>query len=534
MRQPSDPIDQSEGRLRPLQPDEEHPDPQSLLDAAVSNIVQAIGGRAGLVRLWDDHPEREIASSTYGLSQQAVVRLRPLVDDLLPKLEDELGGPTITELDRRAVGELDEELAGAEPFRAIALPLRAQGRLVGLLCLFQVTSDSQLASESGLHRLAIEQVDVVIQNARLLERLIEEKRWLEAVVRYSADGILILDGAGRIVGMNPAFERLVGWPVEEVRGRLCRDALQPRTRSAAALCPELCPLLGGRVGPDGTATIELTYRRKAGTRINVEVKYAVIRNERGRVLGAIVGARDITARREAEDLQNTFLSVISHELQTPIAVIRGYADLLGDPEVDLPRRELRQKLGIIQEESERLQKMVDNLLTASRLQIGAIELRPEPLDLAPLVERVAQRLRVAHRGRSLSVDLPDDLPTVVADADHVEQVLSNLIENAFKYSSGRVTITGRYTGNESIVTVTDEGSGIPPAERERIFERFQRLDSRLVRQLKGAGLGLYISKAIIEAHGGRIWVEEAPTGGAAFSFSLPRQVGATLPVRFRP
>ena len=361
-------------------PNDSDPKPQSLLDTAVSNIVQAIGGRAGFIRLWDDHPQREVASSSYGLSEQAIVRLRPLVDDLLPKLEDELGGPTIAELDRAAV----EGLESAEPFRAIALPLRARGRLIGLLCLFQSTTDLQLAPESGLHRLAIEQVDVVIQNARMLERLVEEKRWLEAVVRYSADGILILDGTGRIVGMNPAFERLVGWPVEEVRGRLCRDVLEPRTRSGAALCPELCPLLGGRVGPDGTATIELTYRRKAGTRVNVEVNYAVIRNERGRVLGAIVGARDITARREAEDLQNTFLSVISHELQTPITIIQGYAELLGDPEVELPRAELRQKLGIIQEESQRLQKMVDNILTASRLQTGAFELLQDQLDLAQL------------------------------------------------------------------------------------------------------------------------------------------------------
>lgn len=509
------------------------PDPQSLLDAAVSNIVQAVGGRAGLVRLWDDHPAQEIVSSSYGLSDQAVDRLRPIVDDLFPRLDLDVGGSLLTRLDQSTLGSLE---VGGELLQAIALPIRAEGRVIGLLCLFQPagTPTGAALRDARLRRMAADQVDVVVQNARLLERLLEEKRWLEAVVRYSADGIMILDGQGRIVGLNPAFERIVGRRSEDVRGRTCREALEPEARSGTRVCPDFCPLLGGRFGPDGTATIELTYRRQDGSRVDVEATYAVIGSERGQVLGAIVGARDITARRVAEDLQTTFLSVISHELQTPIAIIQGYAEFLSDPEVTLPEADLRQKLGIIREEGQRLQKMVDNLLTAARVQTGTIELRPEPLDLAWLIDRVVQRLRVAHRDRRLDVDLGADLPPVVADAERIEQVLGNLIENAFKYSppDGRVLVTGRATGTEVVVTVTDEGEGVPPGERERIFERFQRIDSRLVRQLKGAGLGLYVCKAIVEAHRGRIWVEEAPTGGAAFSFSLPRQTTAALPVRF--
>lgn len=508
-------------------------DPQSLLDAAVSNIVQALGGRAGLVRLWERVPEQEIASSSYGLSNEAAARLRPLIDSIVPRLSLDSGDSVMAEVDRSAL----EPIALGEGLRAVALPLRDDGRLVGLLCLLQPSGEraAETLSPSVLQRLAVEQVDVVIQNARLVERLIEEKRWLEAVVRFSADGIMILDAAGRIVGINPALERIIGRTAEEVRGTLCRETLDPRTRPGVALCPDFCPLLAGRTNPDGTLNVELSYRRRDGNRVPVETNYSVIRTPTGQVLGAIVGVRDITARREAEDLQSTFLSVISHELQTPITIIKGYAEFLSDPDVALPEDDVRKKLAIIGEESDRLQKMVENLLTASRLQAGVIELRPEPLDLGWLVERVAQRLQMAHRQRRLVVVPPDDLPPVIADEERIEQVLSNLIENAFKYSppEGTVTISTRATGTEVIVTVTDEGAGIPEADRERIFERFQRLDSRLVRQLKGAGLGLYVSKAIIEAHRGRIWVEEAPTGGAAFSFSLPRQESAALPVRFR-
>ncbi|HEX2171791.1 MAG TPA: PAS domain S-box protein, partial [Dehalococcoidia bacterium] len=244
-------------RTRAPRGDEDPNDPQSLLDAAVSSIVQAVGGRAGLVRLWEDHPAQEIASSSYGLSEQAIDRLRPIVDEWLPRLDPDVGGSILAKVDQSALGPLE---VGGEPLQAVALPLRAGDRLIGLLCLFQPADSAPEAAlrDARLQRMAAGHVDVVIQNARLLERLLEEKRWLEAVVRYSADGIMILDAAGRIVGLNPAFERIIGRRTDQVRGRACRAVLQPETRAGTAICPGLCPLLAGRAGPNGTATIELT------------------------------------------------------------------------------------------------------------------------------------------------------------------------------------------------------------------------------------------------------------------------------------
>jgi signal transduction histidine kinase len=145
-------------------------------------------------------------------------------------------------------------------------------------------------------------------------------------------------------------------------------------------------------------------------------------------------------------------------------------------------------------------------------------------------------MRRVSNGRRLIFRDPGDLPPVLADARRIEEVLANLIDNAIKYSpkGGRVTISAVATGSEVIVRVSDEGEGVPETERERIFERFSRLDSRVVRQAKGAGLGLFICKAFVEAHGGRIWVEESPAGGATFAFSLPQEWPAALPpsVRF--
>ncbi|HUS16180.1 MAG TPA: ATP-binding protein, partial [Chloroflexia bacterium] len=254
----------------------------------------------------------------------------------------------------------------------------------------------------------------------------------------------------------------------------------------------------------------------------------------GEGLGAVIALQDVSAGREAEELQATFLAVISHELQTPLAVIRGYAELLADNAASMPPAQVQRQLSVVAEESARLSTMVASLLDASRIGAGGLELNREPVDIPRLVRRAVQKMEVLGTQHTFVVALPDDLPPVLADEARVEQVLINLLDNAVKYSpaGGRITITGDLHSDAVIVHISDEGIGVPEAERARIFARFARLDSRLVRQMKGVGLGLYIARAIITAHGGRIWVDAAPAGGAQFSFSLPRQHNAPLPVLF--
>ena len=198
---------------------------------------------------------------------------------------------------------------------------------------------------------------------------------------------------------------------------------------------------------------------------------------------------------------------------------------------ELPPEKLRDKLGIIGAEADRLSKMVENLLYASRIQAGGLTLNREPVALGPLAQHVAQRLAALSPLHTIEVHVDESLPTVLADYERLEEVLVNLAENAIKYSprGGQVEISARATSDEVIVSVTDEGIGVSESDRDRLFERFSRLDSRLVRQMKGTGLGLFICKSIVEAHGGRIWAEAAPGAGSRFSFSLPREQRAQLP-----
>ena len=503
------------------------PEIQGALRLAISNIVRALGSVAGVVALLDEAERKPFQLASYGLNKKALAQIGPLIDQAIPRLEaDGSSLKVLTELSRQVFQ--DSTASGLGRFHVVALPLRSEGRLAGLLFLFHPSENPQLIAEHpAVYNIILDEVGIVIQNARLLQRLIEEKRWLEAVIRHSADGILIVDRHQRILGFNPALERMAGWRSEEVHGRPCQQVL--RLRSAA----------GGLDNPPvfladdqkASMPVEGVLLTRDDRQVNVEANYAVIQGDSGEVLGGVIGVRDITARKEAQELQSTFLSVISHELQTPIAIIEGYAGLLSEEGLHLPKDQLRQKLGVIREESRLLSKMVENLLYASRIQAGGLELRREPVDLPSLVRRVAQRMGHTSRKHTIEVAVPSDFPTVMADYERVQEVLTNLIDNAMKYfpKGGPIRIEGEVRSSEVAISVVDSGPGIPEAEREKVFDRFFRREGGRANIAKGTGLGLFICKSIVEAHGGRIWVEPAPAGGSRFRFTLPRLEPAALP-----
>lgn len=503
------------------------PEIQGALRSAISNIVRALGSVAGVVALLDESKRKPFQLASYGLNKKTLAQVEPFIDEAIPQLEaDASAVRTLTELSRRVFK--GSAAAALGRFHVLAMPLKSEGRLAGLLFLFHPSESPQLIAEHpGVYNIILDEVGIVIQNARLLQRLIEEKRWLEAVINHSADGILIVDPHQRIVGFNPALERMAGWRAGEVHGRPCQEVLRLR------------PGVGGHDSPpffmpdglNGSRPVEAVLITRDDREVNVEANYAAIESESGEVLGGVIGVRDITARKEAQELQSTFLSVISHELQTPISIIEGYAGILSEEGLELPKEQLRKKLTVIKEESRLLSKMVENLLYASRIQAGGLDLRREAVDLPSLVRRVAQRMGHMSTKHTVEVELPSPFPTVTADYERVQETLTNLIDNAMKYSpkGGPVRIEGEVRSTEVVVSVVDSGPGISEAEREKVFDRFFRKDGGRANIAKGTGLGLFICKSIVEAHGGRIWVEPDVRGGSRFRFTLPRMEPAALP-----
>ncbi len=229
----------------------------------------------------------------------------------------------------------------------------------------------------------------------------------------------------------------------------------------------------------------------------------------------------LEAQRELARMQDEFVSTVSHELRTPLGFIKGYTTTLlrNDAEWDSAAR--LEFLKIIDEEADRLRELIDNLLDSSRLQSGTLSMTLEPVRLSTLLRDTVSRGQALYPGMPLRIDVPDELPIMQVDATRLSQVLDNLLSNADKYAQGaEVTVSARVEGTAVVVRVRDLGQGIPPQHQARLFERFFRVPGAKS-MIRGTGLGLYICRKIVEAHGGEILVESAAGGGTCFAFSLP-------------
>ena len=227
--------------------------------------------------------------------------------------------------------------------------------------------------------------------------------------------------------------------------------------------------------------------------------------------------------READRMKSQLLSTVSHELRTPLASIKGYVTTLIDYRDRLGNALQEEFLHIVDEESDRLRELVENLLDMSRIEAGVLRIHPELTRLTPVVERALAALQPKLAGREVSIDALDDLPDVMIDSTRIQQVLSNLLDNAAKYSLPGTPIHISVSSDTTRVTVGvhDRGVGIPPEHAEQIFDRFYRIENAGIRSAGGIGLGLAISRGLIEAHGGRMWVDSLAGRGSTFYFSIP-------------
>jgi two-component system sensor histidine kinase BarA len=388
---------------------------------------------------------------------------------------------------------------------AMVVPLTAGGRTFGALQLVsadpaQLYDEEDIDFAMHLGRRAA----VAIDNARLY-REAQERAQAALVVEHVGDGVLLIDEDAVVRLWNPAAERITGLTAAAAVGRPAADIFRP--------WESLAPLADTETTSPETRPVEVNERE-----LWLSITGVAFAG------GAVFAFRDLTAEQAVERLKSDFVATVSHELRTPLAAIYGAALTLRRDDVLLSEPQRSGLLEVIAGEADRLARIVNDILWASRLESGALQPTIQACDGVELARGIVEAAEsYVPPNIHLRFEAADAAPRLAADPDKVRQVLSNLVENAIKYSpdGGGVVLAVAPAGDRLRFAVSDEGLGVPPEEQKRIFEKFYRLDPQLTRGVGGTGLGLYICRELITRMGGRIWVESDGRRGSHFVVELP-------------
>jgi PAS domain S-box-containing protein len=412
----------------------------------------------------------------------------------------------------------DQRLLQADPVLAagyagyVGVPLVGpEGAVQGVLSVY--TKAPRPWREEEVEALAAfaGNASAALSSAELYQSVAMEKERSVAILSNIADGIVAVDRDGKVVLWNAAAERITGVPAREALERTPSEVLQRDLES------------DDRESPAGERLLSI---RRGGEDIWLSLTEAIMHDPAGAVAGRIFAFRDISAERVVEQMKSEFVSNVSRELRSPLTSIYGFAETLMRDDVLFGEEERSTFLGYIASEAGRLTAIVDRLLAVARLDSGDLQVQLAPTDVSAVVSEVVASAKqsLALAGHEFVLDLPPEPLAVAADREKLRQIVTDLVENAVKYSpgGGTVRVAARRRDDTVEVSVDDEGIGIPEAEQGRIFAKFYRAETG-GRDLAsaGTGLGLFIAKELLAAMRGRIWVRSREGEGSSFVFSLP-------------
>ena len=362
------------------------------------------------------------------------------------------------------------------------------------------------------------QIAVMLQNHQMFYETLEHAQLVD-IIADSSDGIFVLSPEHRVLSWNPAMERISGLAVGEAVGHGIDELLDIHASTAGGEVQD------GTLGESGDAMIA----GSGADRRWIRYTRNPIRDRDGALKAHVVVARDVTAEMEAEQMKRDFVATVSHELRTPLTPLKGFlTTLLRGTGEDTP--EARQEYyRIMLNQTNRLERLITDLLEVSRIEAGKLLAESGPMELSAVIAEQVREFTEAQPDRVIRVRAPKRPVIVSGDPFRVGQVVANLISNALKYSprESPIQVGISLAGEEAVVSVRDQGEGIPPAEQHRVFERFHRVEGGLARSTGGTGLGLYIAKHLVEGMDGRIWLHSELGVGSTFSFSLPASLGAS-------
>jgi len=423
-------------------------------------------------------------------------------------------------LRRRAPVAQRRELASLDLEQCVVVPVATADHCVGTLRVGFSHAVRMPTRELHVMRTFANQLATSVENARLYEEMREERAKLSRVVDNTSDGILSVDARGRVTSWNPAMTRISGLSAENVLGF-------PLTFGHAGADSDGTPVstdwLWSQLGNASHAEASVSIGASGSNRRWLHLSLAAVRSSGGDIETVVIVVRDVTAMREAAQAKEEFLATVSHELRTPLTSLRGWVSTLLRPEfqpTEEDRREIHERL---MHQTGRLQRLIEDVLSVSAMDRGQFVVQTVPVGIDEVIEKSLAEFRRQVPDRPVEHIRAGLAGTAMADAGRVEQVINNLVSNADKYSPAGTGIEVRVArdGDNVVVSVSDSGVGIPEDQREAVFERFHRRGHHMTREAPGTGLGLHIARRLVEAMGGRIWVDSHLGEGSTFTFTLP-------------
>ena len=520
-----------------------------LLDRVLHFAAQVLGAQGASALLIDEATDELTFSAALGTHSQKLLGLRIKMGEGLAGRVAQSGEAAIvneTHDDARFSGRIDAR-TGFVTRNLICVPLKVREHVLGVIEVVNRADGSAFSrADAEVLKAVANQAAIALDNARLYDRLEQrveqsqgelaianrqlqaDKTLLQTVLHSMTDGVVVTDGQGTIQLINPAAQLLLPELEREVLGQKLGLILQDfplgaRTEFGAGAALSRA---------DEAVTL---FRGEPDALRSIEARVAPLQTPDGEFSGLVAVFADITQRRQVEQAKSDFVSFVAHEMRSPLTSISGFSAMLQRAENAptngknaLPATSRARFLGLIRNEAERLTRLINNLLDVARLEAGrTIEINRDQFDFAPLVKLALESQRAYSSRHNLVADLPPILPPLSADADKVTQILINLTSNALKYSpGGNVTVRARAQGEWLEVSVSDEGPGIAPEQRDILFSRFGRTPAAATgagarSKPTGTGLGLFLTRYLVEAHGGKIWVESQAGRGATFTFTLP-------------
>ena len=356
----------------------------------------------------------------------------------------------------------------------------------------------------------------VTERRQAEEKLQKSESNYRKLVESSPDGIIVLSDKGYITDCNDGASKLLGYGKEELK-----------IRNINELLTDVLPVQLSSYDRELTSPIKLEYELEFmhhnGELIPMWIKISPVYDSASNIFEFLMYLRDITERKKVDQLKDEFINLVSHEFRSPLTVIIGAVNTILSEEGRLSPEETRQLLRDAAAEADDLSHLLGNLLELSRAQANRLLLHPEPINVRDTVQQAIEIISRQSSAHRYILNFPDDIPQVHADQTRVERILHNLLENAVKYSpeGSEIKVTAKPQGEYVMIAVTDQGIGISPEEQARLFRSFERLEEFRPTGTTGTGLGLVVCERLVEAHGGRIWIESEPDQGSTFSFILP-------------